>query len=193
MSSEIFLRYPGKEIPSTSRCLKEYWKEYWNNRDNMRNRHQPSNKNNITCLVFAIYCEEPWQKFVFYLHLFQTGILLESYETISKVTLDIAIVQHHDNSRVRDLPTTDLGSVLCYMKRLLLTTDIRPSVTAHTVTLEPKNIEQMVPYTCQTLKTAFHVLRQVKSDILETFYSRFRWIFKSFSNEVNTLWSTKTI
>ncbi|XP_052706984.1 uncharacterized protein LOC128182409 [Crassostrea angulata] len=103
-----------------------------------------------------------------------TGVLLESYETISKVTLDVAIVQHHNNSRVRDLPTTDLGSVLCYIKRLLVTTDIRPSVTTHTVTLEHKNIEQMVPYTCQTLKDAFHVLRQVKSDILETFYSRFR-------------------
>lgn len=127
------------------------------------------------------------------LHLFQTGVLLESYETISKVTLDVAIVQHHNNSRVRDLPTTDLGSVLCYIKRLLVTTDIRPSVTTHTVTLEHKNIEQMVPYTCQTLKDAFHVLRQVKSDILETFYSRFRWIFKSFSNEFNMLWSTETI
>ncbi|XP_062602266.1 uncharacterized protein LOC134263928 [Saccostrea cucullata] len=99
-------------------------------------------------------------------------LLIESYKTLSLVTLNVAVVQRHNNSRIQDLPTSELGGVLCYMKRLLFANDVTSAVTGHSVTVEPMDISQIVPFTCQTLKDSIHLLKQVKTNILETFYSR---------------------
>ncbi|XP_048746810.1 uncharacterized protein LOC125659248 [Ostrea edulis] len=102
------------------------------------------------------------------------NLLFDSYKITSKVALNIAIVQQHNNSRLQDLPTSQLGGVLCYMKRLLVTRDFGTEITLHNSTLAAMDVSQIVPYTCQTLKDSVHLLKQVKTNILETFYSRRR-------------------
>ncbi|XP_061178299.1 uncharacterized protein LOC133186929 [Saccostrea echinata] len=103
-----------------------------------------------------------------------SAVLLQSYKTVSLVSLNVAIVQRHNNSRIQELPTSELGRVLCYMKRLLFASDVSSVITGQSVTVEPMDISQIVPFTCQTLKDSVHLLKQVKTNILETFYSRLK-------------------
>lgn len=106
--------------------------------------------------------------------LFQAGVLLDSYETISRVALSVAIAQRHNNSRLPDPPSANPGELLCSMKRLMVGTDSRLLVTAHSLTLAALDVDRIVPFTCQTLRDAVVLLRKVKVDILETFYSRWK-------------------
>ena len=101
-------------------------------------------------------------------------MLLDSYETITRVALSVTIAQRHNNSRLPDPPAADPGALLCSMKRLMVGTDSRLPVTDHSLTLAALDVDRIVPFTCQTLRDSVALLRKVKVDILETFYSRWK-------------------